>query len=244
MKSFSFFLSYLCIVLSVYSCSKKGTMEVLETTPAVTQDTATTTTPPGKTYLALGDSYTIGQSVAEAARFPNQTVQILNSNQIIINKPDIIATTGWTTGDLINALQSNPPKHTYTIVTLLIGVNNQYQRRYLDEYKVQFTQLLDSAIIYSGNIKSHVFVLSIPDYSVTPFAQGSDTAAIAREINEFNAANKKISDSYEVQYLDITGISREAAFNSGLIATDGLHPSGTQYQRWADLLATLIKKSL
>ncbi|MEO6452471.1 MAG: SGNH/GDSL hydrolase family protein [Ginsengibacter sp.] len=244
-RSFLFFLLCLLVVLSVYSCSKKGSMEVAVNPLPVIPDTAIVPPPAaGKPFLALGDSYTIGQSVQEAARFPNQTAQILTSSQVAISKPDIIATTGWTTANLLNALNINPPHHNYTIVTLLIGVNNQYQHKSLDEYKIEFTRLLDSAITYAGNIKSHVFVLSIPDYSVTPFAQGSDMAAIAREIDEFNAANKKISDDYHVQYLDITAISREALSNPDLNATDGLHPSGSQYRRWAELLADMIKKSL
>jgi len=193
-----------------------------------------------KTYLALGDSYTIGQSVTEPERFPNKTVAILNNMGKNVSAPKIVATTGWTTANLLSALQANPPATNYSFVTLLIGVNNQYQGRSLAEYRIEFTQLLLQAVQYAGGNKDRVFVLSIPDYSVTPFAQNSDTARIAREINEFNAANKSITLANGVKYVDITPISREGKTDNTLHASDGLHPSGKQYQRWADLLAPLI----
>ena len=195
-----------------------------------------------KTYLALGDSYTIGESVSEPERFPNQATALLRAQNFKIADPKIIATTGWTTGNLINALNANPQQNNYSIVSLLIGVNNQYQGRSIDEYKSEFTLLLNRAIQYAGNKPSHVFVLSIPDYSVTPFAQHSDTAKIAREIDQFNSANKSISLQLGVNYIDITAISREAKNDPSLIAYDGLHPSGKQYQKWADLLTPMIVK--
>lgn len=197
-----------------------------------------------KTFLALGDSYTIGQSVQEDERFPLQTVVKLKNLHFNFSEPDIIATTGWTTTDLINALNSNVPQHIYSVVTLLIGVNNQYQGKSLAQYKTEFTELLNRAIIYANNKRGHVFVLSIPDYSVTPFAQGSDTVKIAKEIDEFNAANKEISFNAGVHYLDITPISRQAKGSPSLIATDGLHPSGIQYEKWAELLAPLISAAI
>ena len=135
-----------------------------------------------KTYLALGDSYTIGESVPDYERFPVQTVTYLRAKNISIKDADIIAVTGWTTGNLLNALNNNPPKNNYSFVTLLIGVNNQYQGRTLDEYKTEFTELLNRSIAYAGNNKQHVFVLSIPDYSVTPFANGRDTARLQKRL--------------------------------------------------------------
>ncbi len=193
-----------------------------------------------KTFLALGDSYTIGQSVAANERFPVQTIQNLKNLHFSFSEPDIIATTGWTTTDLINSLNSNPPQHTYSVVTLLIGVNNQYQGKSLADYKNEFTELLNRSILYAANNPHHVFVLSIPDYSVTPFAQGLDTAKIAKEIDAFNAANKSISLNAGVHYIDITPISREAKNDPSLIAGDGLHPSGMQYKKWSDLLDPAI----
>jgi lysophospholipase L1-like esterase len=196
------------------------------------------------TYLALGDSYTIGQSVSEAERFPNQAVQLLKKENIKISEPEIIAVTGWTTTNLINALNSNPPENNYSLVSLLIGVNNQYQHIRIDEYRTEFTLLVNRAIQYAGTKADHVFVLSIPDYSVTPFAQNSDTQKIAIEIDSFNLANKTIATQLGVNYLDITPVSREAKNDPSLIANDGLHPSGLQYKRWADLLVPMMKKVL
>ena len=197
-----------------------------------------------KTFLALGDSYTIGESVNAEQRFPAQTSILLSSYGIKINTPDYIATTGWTTQNLQDAINNKKPANNYSIVTLLIGVNNQYQGLSFTDYKNQFTSLLQQAIGFAGNNKNHVFVVSIPDYSVTPFARNSDTARIAREIDQYNAANKSITESFGVSYTDITPISREAKNNSDLVASDGLHPSASQYQRWAALLAPTIKAHL
>lgn len=197
------------------------------------------------TYLALGDSYTIGEAVADTDRFPFQAIKILRSKNIKINDPEIIATTGWTTANLINAITSQPPRlQTYSVVSLLIGVNNQYQDRSIEEYKTEFTLLLNKAIEYAGSNKNHVFVLSIPDYSVTPFASGSDTAKISHEIDSFNLANKNISLQLGVNYIDITAISRESLKDPSLIANDGLHPSAKQYKLWSQLLASSIEKVL
>lgn len=193
------------------------------------------------TFLALGDSYTIGQSVSADQRFPNQTAGILRSQGFRINDPNIIATTGWTTGNLLSALNANPPSQNYSIVTLLIGVNNQYQGRSLDEYRLEFNTLVSKAITYAGNKSERVFVLSIPDYSVTPFAQNSDTAYIARQIDLFNQVNKSIAAASSVNYIDITAISRQGRTDNSLHATDGLHPSGKQYLMWSELLAQAIR---
>jgi len=198
--------------------------------------------PTATSYLALGDSYTIGQSVSEAERFPNQTVSNLRIENIKINDPKIIATTGWTTKNLIDAVNGANLQNNYDVVSLLIGVNNQYQGRSINEYKTEFTLLVNRAIQYAGNKPTHVFVLSIPDYSVTPFAANSDRSKIGAEIDQFNSANKTISLQLGVNYLDITSISREN--DPLLVANDRLHPSGKQYKRWADLLAPLMKQIL
>lgn len=197
-----------------------------------------------KTYLALGDSYTIGQSVTAEQRFPYHTVRQLIDREVTMNQANIIAATGWTTGSLLNALTSNPPSKNYDFVSLLIGVNNQYQGRSTDEYRVQFTELLSKAIGYAGGRSNRVFVLSIPDYSVTPFAKNSDTARITREIDTFNIINRQISAQYGAAYIDITAISRQAKTDPTLTASDGLHPSGKQYERWSILLAPVMKASL
>lgn len=227
--------SFLCIPL--LSCIKKNNDLVIQAATLMHTDTS-------KTYLALGDSYTIGESVPADQRYPAQTANLLRIQNIDIKDPDIIAVTGWTTADLIDALNLNPPRKTYSVVSLLIGVNNQYQHKSLDAYKIEFTELLNWAISYAGNNKDHVFVISIPDYSVTPFASAMDTAEIARQIDNFNDANKKISQDAGVHYLDITGISRQAKNTSSLTASDGLHPSGDQYRLWSELLAPLMLAEL
>jgi lysophospholipase L1-like esterase len=196
-------------------------------------------------FLALGDSYTIGQSVDAADRFPVQTANFLNQEKIDCTAPDIIAQTGWTTGNLLGYLaETDPPKPVYDIVTLLIGVNNQYQHRPKEEYGREFLLLLNRALLYAGNRKSRVIVLSIPDYGVTPFASGTDTALIAKEIDEFNAVNRNVALQAGVQYLDVTGFTRLAANDPSLVASDGLHPSAAEYTIWAQALVPVIKAAL
>lgn len=195
--------------------------------------------------LSLGDSYTIGQSVTAADRFPVQITTLLNQEKINCDAPDIIAKTGWTTANLLGFLaETDPPKKLYDIVTLLVGVNNQYQHRPKDEYAREFSLLLNRAIVYAGNRKQRVIVLSIPDYSVTPFASGTDTAFIAKDIDAFNDINQSIAVSAGVQYLDITGFTRLAATNPSLITSDGLHPSAIEYNVWAQALIPIIKAAI
>ena len=227
------------MMLFVAACSKERT--VIPAQPNFPTDT----TKKPKTYLALGDSYTIGSSVAVSERFPVQLAGMFASQGQQITGPEIIATSGWTTGSLLSALSAaGPLKSNYDLVSLLIGVNNQYQRRSQAEYKTEFTTLLNQAISYAGGKKNRVFVLSIPDYSVTPFAQNSDTVTISNEIDQFNAINRQVAELMGVQYLDITPISREGRTNAAMQAGDGLHPSGLQYRRWAALLAPMMKASL
>jgi hypothetical protein len=143
------------------------------------------------TMLALGDSYTIGEGVDEADRYPNQSVMMMHIKGIFFEKPEIIATTGWTTDELMSAIQKENIKDTFDFVTLLIGVNNQYRGRSLDNYRKEFVELLELAIKFSGDKKNNVIVLSIPDWGVTPFAEGRDRKKIAEEIDHFNAVNKR-----------------------------------------------------
>ncbi|GEO09260.1 SGNH/GDSL hydrolase family protein [Segetibacter aerophilus] len=206
--------------------------------------TTETTSPAGLKYLALGDSYTIGQSVQESERFPAQTVRLLASNNISVETPQYIATTGWTTANLINAINAqNPPKN-FDIVTLLIGVNDQYQHMDTSSYRIRFTTLLNMAIAFAANRPSRVFVLSIPDYSATPYVSPSDKGRVSFEIDQFNEINKQITLANNVAYVDITPASREATTDPALVANDGLHPSGKQYARWSELLAPMIKNAL
>ena len=195
-------------------------------------------------YLALGDSYTIGESIPPNENFPNQTVQLLKKAGYDFNPPEIIAKTGWTTDELQAAANKHTFKPSYDFATLLIGVNNQYRDRTIEDYKPEFESLLKLAIQFAGGNANHVIVLSIPDWGVTPFASGRNSKQIAKEIDDYNAVNKMLSEKYKVQYIDITPGTREAANNPSLLAKDGLHPSAKEYGRWAEKIAALIKQQL
>jgi lysophospholipase L1-like esterase len=202
-------------------------------------------------YLALGDSYTIGEKVDTKQNFPNQVTESLKKDGYSFAAPDIIAQTGWTTDELQQALLKAAPEGPYDFVTLLIGVNNQYRGKDLSSYIPQFESLLRQSIQYAGRDSSRVIVLSIPDWSVTPFAnaslpdnKGRDQKQIAAQIDEYNAANKLISGKYRVHYIDITNSTREAKNDPSLLAADGLHPSAKEYERWAKQVAELIKSKM
>jgi lysophospholipase L1-like esterase len=184
-------------------------------------------------YLALGDSYTIGEKVIPEENFPAQVVRILREKGENIDAPKIIAKTGWTTGELQAAINKAKLKKQYDFVTLLIGVNNQYRGLKLVDYIPEFEQLLKQAIKLAGNDSAHVVVLSIPDWGVTPFAEGRDRKQITSDIDAFNAANQLLSEKYKVHYLNITPATRKAAGDASLLAEDGLHPSGKAYAEWA-----------
>lgn len=194
------------------------------------------------TYLAIGDSYTIGEMVTENERFPVQLSARLNFDSIDITEPLIIAKTGWTTDELLAAIKEKNVKDTFSIVTLLIGVNNQYRGRSSEGYRAELKQLLDIAVKYTGGKKENVFVLSIPDWGVTPFAEGKDRGKIAAEIDEYNRVKKEECEKLGVKYYDITGISRIK--DPDMIATDGLHPSGEMYKMWVDKIYSDIKTTL
>lgn len=196
-----------------------------------------------RTWLALGDSYTIGQSVSENERFPAQTVALLNRQGIKMTAPVYIATTGWTTEDLQSAIANRNPS-TADIVSLLIGVNDQYRGIDTSGYAIRFSQLLSKAIELAKGKNSNVFVLSIPDYSVTPFVSAGDKQRVSIQIDWFNAINRRITLANGVSYTDITPSTREGATNPALIANDNLHPSGLEYKKWAEMLAPKIKKVL
>jgi lysophospholipase L1-like esterase len=192
------------------------------------------------TYLALGDSYTIGESVPPEDNFPSQAVAMLRKKGMKISDPVIIAKTGWTTDELQDAIRNADLAPSYDFVSLLIGVNNQYRGRNSDEYAKHFEQLLQQAISFAGGKKSNVIVLSIPDWGVTPFADGRDRQKIAAEIDLFNQLNRKIASQYGVHYINITPGTRQAATDTSLLAGDKLHPSGKDYARWAQKLADIV----
>lgn len=190
-------------------------------------------------YLALGDSYTIGEGVQEKERYPMILVDLLEKENIQVAKPKIIATTGWTTDELQKGIANTSNlKETYDLVTLLIGVNNQYRGRSIDNYREEFTALLDQAIAFAGNNPDHVFVLSIPDWGITPFAKekGVDKEKVATEIDRFNQVKEKISRSKGVSYTDITEHYRKYGDKEDGVVDDNLHPSGKIYQHWAEMV--------
>lgn len=195
-------------------------------------------------YLALGDSYTIGEKVSAAENFPSQVVKMMSEKERNFSAPKIVATTGWTTGELQAAINKTRLKKKYDFVTLLIGVNNQYRGLKVVDYIPEFEHLLQQAIRFAGNDTSHVVVLSIPDWGVTPFAGGRDRAQIAKDIDAYNAANLLITEKYKVHYIDITPGTRKAASDPSLLAADGLHPSGKAYGEWAiEICKYLVSKT-
>jgi lysophospholipase L1-like esterase len=195
-------------------------------------------------YLALGDSYTIGESVPVYENFPYQTVQLLRRAGHHFNAPEIVAKTGWTTDELQDGIRQTCFQSSYDFVSLLIGVNNQYRGRSVNEYSIDCEKLLQQAIRFANKKSAHVFVMSIPDWGVTPFAKGRDIKKISSEIDAYNEANKKLADQYNCNYINITHFTREAASDLTLLAADQLHPSGKDYARWAQLLSTAIINKL
>ena len=196
------------------------------------------------TYLALGDSYTIGEQVPYELNFPNALVRKLNAQGITCAAPVIIATTGWTTDELAAAIQERALQEQFTFVSLLIGVNNQYRGRLASEYAVELESLLQQAIAFAKGIADHVFVLSIPDWGVTPFAADRNAELIAAEIDDYNAVNKQLTQQYGCVYLDITPSTRKNGTNASFLAEDGLHPSALEYDIWATALSEQVSRHL
>ena len=196
------------------------------------------------TYLALGDSYTIGESLPLHKGFPYQTVCLLRKAGYQVAAPEIIAKTGWTTDELEKNMKGFEFLPKYDFVTLLIGVNNQYRGRDIIEYKEQFESLLKKSIAFTGGKPEHVVVLSIPDYGVTPYAENKNPEKIAKEVDEYNTLNKAISIQYKVHYLDITASTRKVKETPGLVAGDGLHPSEKEYAKWAKKLVPIMKEKM
>jgi lysophospholipase L1-like esterase len=186
-------------------------------------------------FLALGDSYTIGEGVAAADRWPVQLAALLREQGQDFAEPQIIARTGWTTDELSDAIDAADPRGPYDLVSLLIGVNNQYRGRGTEEYRAEFAGLLQRAIGFAGGDASRVIVLSIPDWGATPFAEGRSRANIAAEIDVFNAINRQETERLGARYVDITPQSRTAGSNPAFLAPDGLHYSGLTYAEWARL---------
>ncbi|HEV7272121.1 SGNH/GDSL hydrolase family protein [Pseudoxanthomonas sp.] len=188
-------------------------------------------------YLALGDSYTIGEGVDDAGRWPMQLARQLRMEGILVADPRIIATTGWTTDELEAAITAAEPLGEHDFVSLLIGVNNQYRGRSVEEYRTQFAALLWRAVGFARNRPDRVLVLSIPDWGVTPFAaqSGRDLAQIARELDAYNLAAREVCAQRGVAFVDITPVSRARGAEPAMLAADGLHPSAAMYTEWTRL---------
>jgi acyl-CoA thioesterase-1 len=222
-------LIYIFSLLIIFSCSKETKVEKNQIN-----------------YLALGDSYTIGESVNENYTWPIQLkFKLIYSNKgIPVDSVKIIAKTGWTTEDLLNRINNLEINNNYDLVSLLIGVNNQFRGYNINIYEKEFEELLVKSIYFAKSISNNVFVLSIPDYGVTPFGKQRDSEKIKSEINMYNEINFNISKKYGVMYFDITDISRLAEFDSSLLAKDMLHPSKEMYSLWVEKIADQIIENL
>lgn len=231
MKKLIFFLPFLSLLISCNSSSEKAE----ETAPVVEEQPLT--------FLALGDSYTIGESVPEEARWPLQLADSLQERGVQIEKPKIIAKTGWTTRDLLNGMDAQlKDDEQYDLVSILIGVNNQYQGRSIEEYEQELETIFNQAISRSKTGASGVFAVSIPDYGATPFG-ASKEEEIGKEIEEFNAVFKRISEAHNVAFYNITPVSKRAKNEPDLVAEDGLHPSGKMYSLWVnEFVDELVEK--
>lgn len=228
---------YLLLTLLLVACmpvASPQTQVIFSETPVVTEL-------PQKTirFLALGDSYTIGQGVLEKDRWPVQLSTRLKERGVL-TELTIIARTGWTTDNLLFSLSVNPPKGHFDLVSLMIGVNNQYRGWEVEEYRTGFRLLLERAIALTGEKPDRVIVISIPDWEVTPYAERLANTASLYDIDAFNQVNLQESQSYGVQYIDITPISRRVTRDENLLAPDGLHPSGEMYSLWVDVLLPQI----
>lgn len=200
-------------------------------------------------YLALGDSYTIGESVLPAGRWPNQLAHALRAQGIALADPRIIANTGWTTDELSDAMDAadaSAPLGQCGLVSLAIGVNNQYRGRDVDNYRLELTALLERAIRLAGDNPRHVLMLSIPDWGVTPFARdsGRDLQQIADELDAYNAAAQEICQAHGVAFIDVTTVSRELGAQPVMLADDGLHPSAAMYAEWTQVVLPIARELL
>jgi len=220
------------VALFFNACSKNG-----NTLTNPNDQTETDSTKAGTIrFLALGDSYTIGHAVNLNQRWPVQLADSLADDGFDISGAEIIAQTGWTTRQLKRGIELQNPQGPYDLVSLLIGVNNQYRKQDTAAYRTEFRELLQMAISIAADQAGHVIVVSIPDYGVTPFAQEMNPEEIAEEIDAFNRINYEETMKMSVSYIDITPISRNAKDDPDLTAGDGLHPSGKMYAEWVDLI--------
>ena len=187
-------------------------------------------------YLALGDSYTIGQSVDASERWPVQLVERLREHGLVMSEPEIVARTGWTTSELAAGIARADPSGPFELVTLMIGVNNQFRGLGIEQYRLEFSALLRLSIRFAGGVPSQVIVVSTPDWGVAPFARAFDRVQIARDIDRFNVVAQEETAGVGAVFVDVTEVSRSAGNQPNMLAFDGLHPSGDMYSLWVDLI--------
>jgi len=226
-------ISFLLLSLFLFSCS--STLDVRDNQEPDN---------PNYSYLALGDSYTIGESVLETERWPVQLAEGLRARGYKMAAPMIIAKTGWTTEDLLREIENELNiQRDFDLVSILIGVNNQYQGKRISEYEEDLRTIFNKAVNHSKTLEKGVFAVSIPDYGYTPFGSANQEE-ISAEIDRFNEVFNRIADEFNVPFYNITPISREAGNNPDLIATDGLHPSELMYKRWVDQIINQVAEKL
>ena len=197
-------------------------------------------------FLALGDSYTIGEGVAAGERWPNRLVELLRAEGFVIDTPELVATTGWTSGELAAAIDQANPRGPYDLVSLLVGVNDQYRGLDTGGFRSRFAALLERAVAFAGGVPSRVVVVSIPDWGVTPFARekGRDMLQVGGEIDAFNAVVRTEAVRAGAKFVDVTPISRVASHDATMLAPDGLHPSAAMYRLWAKLILSAARSAL
>lgn len=230
----NYFILLLLLMMALTACKNDMPEPTLTPTP-MKEDM--------KTYLALGDSYTIGESVPAVDQWGMQLAELLREEDVAVSNPVTIARTGWTTSELASAIAAADPKPTFDLVTLLIGVNNQYRGQPLASYRTEFNELLQTSIRLAKGNPNNVLVLSIPDWGATPFGQGRNRQQITAEIEAFNSAAKELTQTAGVTFIDITPLTRKAADDLTYVASDGLHYSGKMHREWA-LLALPEAKAI
>jgi lysophospholipase L1-like esterase len=187
-------------------------------------------------FLALGDSYTIGEGVAEEMRWPNQLARTLRSQRIAVDEPQLVARTAWTTDELSDAIAAANLSGPFDLVTLMVGVNDQYRSREVQSFAGEYAKLLARAIAFAYDDPARVLAVSIPDWGATPFAEGRDATLIAQQIDAYNSKGEELARAVGVQWVNVTDISRAMRDDPSLVVSDKLHPSGEMYRRWAELI--------